>query len=375
MPWLVNGLAFAGDYISAAMFLGICGIVAFYGYDGLLYGIGLLAGWMLALFLLADPVRRLGKWTFADALDARFNAPAIRIVAGISTLIICLVYLIPQMVGVGTLVKAIGLPAIHIGLLDIAPFNLGVVLVGGLAILIVVAAGMISTTWLQVIKGLLLVGLCAALAVGILGRGLSAKWPNAFPVTLSAQQLKSRMGPGDKLLYNFGPWAGQPFARIEHADGSISIWRFTGISRPSLDWPAATFTQCQIRTQLPSGEILVNSQPQTAHNDLRPVGFVASLPDSQPQTGAVWPTRFLAALEGSDLGIPKSATIVEENPATHAKVTHTIFYPEISAGSGFLVAGNSRLLSGRMPAAGPAGSISFRSCWRSSAAPRCFRMC
>ena len=75
IPWFVNGVAFAGDYLSAASFLGICGMIAFYGYDGFLYSIGYLAGWVVALFVVAEPMKRLGKFTFADALNTRFNSP------------------------------------------------------------------------------------------------------------------------------------------------------------------------------------------------------------------------------------------------------------------------------------------------------------
>src|ERR1700729_3854780 len=73
--WFVNGFAFAGDYLSAASFLGICGMLAFYGYDGFLYSIGFLAGWIVALFVIAEPLKRLGRYTFADALDSRFHSP------------------------------------------------------------------------------------------------------------------------------------------------------------------------------------------------------------------------------------------------------------------------------------------------------------
>src|SRR4051812_1005884 len=71
--WFVNGVAFAGDYLSAASFLGICGMIAFYGYDGFLYSIGFLAGWVVALFVIAEPIKKLGKFTFADALAAKFT--------------------------------------------------------------------------------------------------------------------------------------------------------------------------------------------------------------------------------------------------------------------------------------------------------------
>src|SRR5437016_2488580 len=145
--WFVNGIAFAGDYLSAASFLGICGMIAFYGYDGFLYSIGYLAGWVVALFVIAEPIKRLGRFTFADALDSRFNSRAIKLMAAISTLVVSTFYLIPQMVGAGALIQP---------LLGFS-YNTGVLLVGIVVILIVVTAGMVSTTWVQFIKGSLLV--------------------------------------------------------------------------------------------------------------------------------------------------------------------------------------------------------------------------
>ncbi len=161
IPWFVNGIAFAGDYLSAASFLGICGMIAFYGFDGFLYSIGYLAGWIVALFIIAEPMKKLGKFTFADALDARFQSRPIRLVAAISTLVVSIFYLIPQMVGAGALVK----PLLGID------FEYGVILVGAVVITIVVTAGMVSTTWVQFIKGGLLVLFCIGLVGGILLRG------------------------------------------------------------------------------------------------------------------------------------------------------------------------------------------------------------
>ena len=141
--WFVNGVAFAGDYLSAASFLGICGMIAFYGYDGFLYSIGYLAGWIVALFVVAEPLKRLGSYTFADALDAKFQSRGIKLAAAISTLVVSLFYLIPQMVGAGVLIKP---------LLGFSHAT-GVVLVGVVVTVIVVTAGMVSTTWVQFIKG------------------------------------------------------------------------------------------------------------------------------------------------------------------------------------------------------------------------------
>src|SRR6188768_2040949 len=118
IPWFVNGIAFAGDYLSAASFLGICGMIAFAGYDGFLYSIGYLAGWIVALFVIAEPIKRLGKFTFADALDAQFHSRGIKLTAAISTLVVSVFYLIPQMVGAGALVKPLlGLKDHHWGVI------------------------------------------------------------------------------------------------------------------------------------------------------------------------------------------------------------------------------------------------------------------
>src|SRR5438552_3280088 len=165
--WFVNGVAFAGDYLSAASFLGICGIIAFFGFDGFLYSIGYLAGWVVALFVIAEPLKRLGKFTFADALDKKFNSRGIKLAAAISTLVVSIFYLIPQMVGAGVLVQP---------LLGFSHLT-GVVLVGVIVVTIVVTAGMVSTTWVQFIKGSLLVIFCAILTVMILRRGLHVAPP------------------------------------------------------------------------------------------------------------------------------------------------------------------------------------------------------
>ena len=173
--WFVNGIAFAGDYLSAASFLGICGMIAFFGYDGFLYSIGYLAGWIVALFVIAEPIKRLGKYTLADALNARFQSRGLKLVAAIATLVISLFYLIPQMVGAGALVKPL------LGL----PHWAGVAMVGVAVTVIVATAGMVSTTWVQFIKGTLLVIVCTVVVGLILNRGFTL--PSA-PIPASAVQ-------------------------------------------------------------------------------------------------------------------------------------------------------------------------------------------
>ncbi len=185
IPWFVNGIAFAGDYLSAASFLGICGMIAFYGYDGFLYSIGYLAGWIVALFVVAEPMKRLGKFTFADALNSKFNSRGIKLAAGVSTLVVSIFYLIPQMVGAGVLVQPL------LGL----DHWVGVVIVGAVVILIVVTAGMLSTTWVQFLKGSLLVIFSTVLTVMILERGFEAK-PGVDQV-----QTVTKMADG-KILHN-----------------------------------------------------------------------------------------------------------------------------------------------------------------------------
>lgn len=164
VSWFVNGIAFAGDYLSAASFLGICGMIAAYGYDGFLYSIGYLAGWVVALLVIAEPLKRLGKYTFADALDFQFQSRGIKLAAALSTLVVSVFYLIPQMVGAGVLIKPL------LGL----PHWAGVCIVGAVVVGIVATAGMASTTYVQFFKGGLLILFSAGLTVAILNRGLTA---------------------------------------------------------------------------------------------------------------------------------------------------------------------------------------------------------
>lgn len=141
-----NGLAIAGDYMSAASFLGISGLVFASGFDGLIYSIGFLAGWPLILFLLAERLRNLGKYTFADAVSYRLRPVPIRSLAASGTLVVVLLYLIAQMVGAGKLIQ----------LLFGLEYHFAVIIVGVLMILYVTFGGMLATTWVQIIKAVLL---------------------------------------------------------------------------------------------------------------------------------------------------------------------------------------------------------------------------
>jgi cation/acetate symporter len=155
-----NGFALAGDYMSAASFLGIAGLVAKSGFDGLIYSIGFLVGWPVMTFLIAEPLRNLGKYTFADAVAYRLRQRPVRVAAAISTLAVVTLYLIAQMVGAGGLIH----------LLFGLPYRVAVVIVGFVMLLYVLFGGMIATTWVQIIKaGLLLIG-ATLLAVLVLAK-------------------------------------------------------------------------------------------------------------------------------------------------------------------------------------------------------------
>jgi cation/acetate symporter len=146
---LQNGLAIAGDYMSAASFLGISALVYTAGYYGLIYSIGFLVGWPIIMFLMAEPLRNLGRFTFADVVSYRLQATPIRAMAATGTLVVVALYLIAQMVGAGQLIE----------LLFGLPYLWAVIVVGVLMVIYVTFGGMIATTWVQIIKaGLLLFG-------------------------------------------------------------------------------------------------------------------------------------------------------------------------------------------------------------------------
>ncbi|SDX16563.1 cation/acetate symporter [Paracoccus sanguinis] len=143
-----NGLAIAGDYMSAASFLGISAAVMANGFDGLIYSIGFLVGWPILTFLMAEKLRNLGKFTFADVASFRFEQTPVRLFAAISTLVVVAFYLIAQMVGAGQLIK----------LLFGLEYWMAVIIVGALMMVYVLFGGMTATTWVQIIKACLLLG-------------------------------------------------------------------------------------------------------------------------------------------------------------------------------------------------------------------------
>jgi cation/acetate symporter len=153
-----NGAAIAGDYMSAASFLGITGLVYLSGFDGLIYAIGFLVGWPLMLFLIAERLRNLGRFTFADVACYRLGQKPIRTLAAVGSLCVVMLYLIAQMVGSGKLIQ----------LLFAIPYHYAVVLVGVLMMLYVMFGGMLATTWVQIIKAVLLLSAASFMALMVL---------------------------------------------------------------------------------------------------------------------------------------------------------------------------------------------------------------
>jgi len=186
-----NGLALAGDYMSAASFLGIAGLVSLKGYDGLIYSIGFLVGWPIIMFLIAEPLRNLGKYTFADVVAYRLSQKPIRIAASVGSLMTVAFYLIAQMVGSGSLIHMV------FGL----QYEIAIVFVGAVMIAYVLFGGMLATTWVQIIKAVLLLGGATVLVLMVLSQfGMN-------PVNLfAAAQAKY----GDRVLAPGGlvsnPW-------------------------------------------------------------------------------------------------------------------------------------------------------------------------
>jgi cation/acetate symporter len=197
-----NGLAIAGDYMSAASFLGISAAVMASGFDGLIYSIGFLVGWPVITFLMAERLRNLGKFTFADVAAFRFKQAPVRIFAASGTLVVVAFYLIAQMVGAGQLIK----------LLFGLEYWIAVVIVGSLMMVYVLFGGMTATTWVQIIKACLLLGGATFMAVSVLwhfGFSPEAMFAEAVKVKtdlalkdgkiaeVAAKAGSSIMGPGN----------------------------------------------------------------------------------------------------------------------------------------------------------------------------------
>lgn len=322
--WAVNGIAFAGDYLSAASFLGICGMIAVAGFDGFLYAIGFLAGWIVALFLIAEPFKRLGKFTFTDALNSKFNSRAITLTASISTLIVSIFYLIPQMVGAGDLVMPL------LGL----PHWAGVILVGAIVIAIVASAGMASTTYVQFLKGGLLIVLSLVLTFYILKNGLN----NPPDFNGNKYHAFTELVPqveADKVVAVEG-WdllaqqqiSGKNFVKL--AQNGIERW-FEQTEKNGSSLLIETLTI----THKADGTVLYNGEPKE-NRKFYQVGHLSKIivnGEEVTETGPLNPFQFLSTLKDSEIVRFLQVKLSDGNDQV------SIYYPEVTSGSAFMLPG------------------------------------
>ena len=304
--WAVNGIAFAGDYLSAASFLGICGMIATAGFDGWMYAIGYLAGWMVALFLVAEPMKRLGKFTFTDALDSKFNSKSIQLMAAISTLAVSVFYLIPQMVGAGVLVKPL------LGM----PHWVGVCIVGVVVTIIVATAGMASTTYVQFFKGALLLIVSTVVVIAVLSRGLDTS-PNQGGTkdyhkfqTMQAEVAAdgSLLVPGYQVVEGLDSEFGQAgFVKLRQ-DGTPSVWQ---VNRTA---SGISLEETLFVTEKADGTKLYNGAPKE-EGKFYPVGHLKEITVDGQQiasTGSIGPLAYLNRIQNSTVILWGKEYIMDE---------------------------------------------------------------
>jgi cation/acetate symporter len=314
--WGVNGIAFAGDYLSAASFLGICGLIATVGYDGFLYSIGYLAGWIVALFVVAEPLKRLGKYTFTDAVDANYNSRGIKLTAAISTLVVSICYLIPQMVGAGVLVE----PLLGI------PHSWGVLMVGAIVITIVATAGMASTTYVQFLKGSLLIIFSSVLVGAVLIRGLSTQPDQGGKVPFYEYTQLAASKNGEQITVTESGWnvleqkeikGGLVFVNLRH--NGIDTWWTVAEQNGGI-----ILNEGQSVVSKADGR-WINGAPASPDNQLRQVGNLEKISGERGvETGSLSLFGFLSALTDKDTTVRTWKTA---NFSDGAGEKVTVYYP------------------------------------------------
>ncbi len=325
--WGVNGIAFAGDYLSAASFLGICGMIATAGYDGFLYSIGYLAGWIVALFIVAEPIKRLGKYTFTDALDANYNHRGIKLIAAISTLLVSVCYLIPQMVGAGVLVTPL------LGL----PHYVGVIMVGLIVITIVATAGMTSTTYVQFIKGALLIVFSTVVVIVVLIRGLSTapdqggKVPFRAVGSLAATEDAGAIVPADPAyaVVSVHEAKALRFVKLAGPQGE-AWWKVEAAAEGGL-----TLLETQSVVKKADGTSWTNGAPSGKDNELRQGGHleaIAGKTGAEAKTGPIGPFKFLSLIGNPETKIRQWKSVAFDEGGDKI----TIYYPVLTPGNKIL---------------------------------------
>jgi cation/acetate symporter len=354
--WGVNGIAFAGSYLSVASFLGICGLIAFFGFDGFLYSIGFLAGWIIALFVIAEPMKRMGTFTFSDALNRLYNHRGIHLAAGVSVLVISMFYLVPQMVGAGVLIE----PLLGI------PHYWGVIIVGTAIILIVAVGGMTSTTYVQFFNGGLLLLFAGILTVAVLLRGITTlnsrlDEGSAVPQSYQHQTVSAELTEGNITAGLTGAQVIERFSTIDSFTGTENLvlyqishlipalpqgddsyqvnikgqnlqlssagsgnpqWHFEIVgNQPHLrisDWWRLTsaddgqpqLIETQHRVVHGDGSVIINGILEGNGNSLRQVGGISKIPAAYGErTGALDPLRMLSVLSDPATEILQPKTI------------------------------------------------------------------
>ncbi|MCC6443815.1 MAG: cation acetate symporter [Armatimonadetes bacterium] len=322
--WGVNGIAFAGDYLSAASFLGICGMIATMGYDGFLYSIGYLAGWIVALFVVAEPMKRMGKYTFTDAVDSKYDSRSIKLAAAISTLIVSICYLIPQMVGAGVLVEPL------LGL----PHHWGVIMVGAIVITIVATAGMASTTYVQFLKGGMLIIFSFILVCAVCVRGFNTRPDQGGKVPFYEIKTLAAQETGGQLAVSEPGWQ-----MVESQEVKSAKSTFVRLSRDGRDswWVVdrmgggITLKEAQFASVAADGKKYVNGAPASEDNALRQVGNIELL-KGQPEAphGSVSPFDLLSAMADKSTVVRrwKDAKLTDKDGA-HV----TLYYPVSTEGN------------------------------------------
>ncbi len=377
--WGVNGIAFAGSYLSVASFLGICGLIAFFGFDGFLYSIGFLAGWIIALFVIAEPMKRMGTFTFSDSLVKKFKHRGIHLAAGLSVLVISLFYLVPQMVGAGVLIEP---------LLGISHYW-GVIIVGSAVILIVAVGGMTSTTYVQFFNGGLLLLFAGILTAAVLFRGvtttnqlneegtdnllnyqkqtISAAYqdnqmvidlPGAYVVDRYAN-FDSHTGQENLVLYQVSHLVpvtvnddnsyafeikGRPH-EFEHSSENFALMSFEqhngNTNLRIMDWwrldqtgEGFQLVETQFQAVSPDGNVIINGAPESAENRLRQIGGIERISERYgTETGSINPLRILGVMSDSETIILQPKNISFTSSSGDAV---TVYYHEPTPGSVFM---------------------------------------
>ena len=329
--WAINGISFAGDYLSAASFLGICGMIATMGYDGFLYSIGYLAGWIVALFVVAEPMKRLGKYTFTDALDSKFNSKGIQFAAALSTLIVSVFYLIPQMVGAGVLVTPL------LGL----EHYVGVIMVGIIVITIVATAGMTSTTYVQFLKGALLIVFSTILVVCMCNRGLTTEPDQGGLVAHYDYKTLAAIENGEEISAEGYSFAGQfsdgHFVKLTK-DGKASWW----LKHDTED--GLKLEETQWTTYKDNGDKWYNGAVASEENQLRQVGNLEKIQGKEDaETGPIGMFKFLAILGDKETVVKrwkKAMTFKDGSDDV------TVYYPKWNTGNEIMRAGQKFKVDG-----------------------------